>query len=178
MLADTSSPCELNISADHAAATVAQMAPPMSTALAATSNPTNHVPLAVRQREVRRSRKVYGFVWSPEELHDIGTQEFLSIAATKGPDDPMHERIANGETDPMATGFGMLLLHARARRAWKATTKHTVVSPAFPGDFSFCLAVADNKSRATVTPPPKEDIERLKTALGVDQEPEWRVRLD
>jgi hypothetical protein len=60
---------------------------------------------------------------------------------------------------------------------WRRTTKHLVTYLAGPRrhEEDWCLTLADNISRDTATPPPREIIDKIKKVLDLNTDPEWHV---
>ena len=131
-----------------------------------TAKPSKPVPLvpvagSSIQKQRRTPRMIYGFTFSHDELVEWGMQHF-------GEDDKVMQHY-------LRAGRAMGPLFTRCSHLWYRTTKHIVRYYSGPrwGDEDWCLALADNISPDTATPPPRELIDKIKEALEITQDPEW-----
>ena len=115
---------------------------------------------AVPRRRAQR-RMIYGFTFSHEELVEWGQQHF-------------------GNTDDKEVlrhyvSRSMRPLFTRCYRLWRRTTRHIVTYYNGPRrhEEDWCLALADNISCDTATPPPRELIDKIKEVLEITRGPEW-----
>lgn len=70
-------------------------------------------------------------------------------------------------------------LFTRCYHLWRRTTRHIVTYYSGPRrhEEDWCLTLADNISRDTSTPPPRELIDKIKEALEITRDPEWHRRI-
>lgn len=117
---------------------------------------------AVSKRR-RPRRQIYGFTFSPDQLEDWGRQHFGDTD-----DEEVLERYLRKSMGP---------LYYRCYHLWRRTTKHFVTYYTGPrrNEEDWCLTLADNISRDTATPPPREIIDKIKEVLDLTRDPEWHV---
>jgi hypothetical protein len=108
-----------------------------------------------------KHRMIYGFTFSTDELEEWGRQQFGSTD-----DEKVLESYLVRSMGP---------LYIRSRHLWKRTTKHFVTYKRGPRrhESDWCLTLADNISSDTVTPPPREIIDKMKEALQITRDPQW-----
>ena len=135
--------------------------------------PSNITPIAVpaadsstkQRRSVTKrrpfKRMIYGFAFSPDELEEWGRQKF-------------------GDTDDenvLMSYIGKSIgpLFRGCYRLWPRTSKHFVTYYSGPrrDESDWCITFADNISRDTATPPPREIIDRMKENLRIEKDPQW-----
>ncbi|KAF8805515.1 hypothetical protein BYT27DRAFT_7192612 [Phlegmacium glaucopus] len=124
-----------------------------------TSRRTRGVPVPTRRSH---QRMIYGFTFSSEELVDWGQQHFDNVEDNE----QASERYIRKSMGPLFT---------RCFRLWRRTTKHFVTYSRGPRrhEEDWCLTLADNISRDTATPPPREVIDNIKNALEITRDPAW-----
>ena len=105
---------------------------------------------------------VYGFVWTNEDLLQWSVQRYGPVGSGRG-----------NIGDYFARAF--MNLADEASEIWSRTEVHPVASETDRYGRNYCLALAENTSKDAMTTPPQEVIDNLKVALGVTQEPKWRV---
>ena len=104
---------------------------------------------------------IYGFTFSHKELVEWGQQHFGDMD-----DKEVLRHYVSRSMGPLFT---------RCYRLWRRTTRHIVTYYNGPRrhEEDWCLALADNISCDTATPPPRELIDKIKEVLEITRGPEW-----
>ena len=105
---------------------------------------------------------VYGFMWTDEDLVQWGEHRYS--AGDNG----------RRNRDNYLTYAAMLLVF-EARNIWSRAEAYPVASETDRYDTDYCIVLAENTSKDAMTTPPQDVIDKLKVALGVTQDPKWRV---
>ena len=106
-------------------------------------------------------RMIYGFTFSTDELEEWGRQQF-----------------GNTDDEKVLESYfvrSMGPLYICSQCLWKRTTKHFVTYKSGPcrHESDWCLTLADNISSDTITPPPREIINKMKEALQITRDSQW-----
>jgi len=109
----------------------------------------------------KKQRMIYGFTFSTDELEEWGKRRFGDTD-----DEGVLESYIRRSMGPLFT---------RCYRLWRRTTKHFVTYRSGPRRYEsdWCLTLADNISPDTMTPPPRDIIDKIKEDLQLTRDPQW-----